>query len=827
MQATTLLTHARFAARQLRGAPGQAAIVILGLALGIALALLSVSFVRDTLWADAGLPEPDRLVTLEWRVRGPGGSHTEWYSDIPAVALYGGLRAADAPVTAMSRALQLDLAMRVETAADGKPRSAKLPTTLADADIETLFGLHAVAGNLAAALAAPEGLALTESGAEKLFGTRQALGRKLTVILPAFEDKAGARNQVTLTVMAVLPDPRHNGLLYRFEALAGFNSPRAKELIQQQGNWFLGAGLLFARLKPGVTPQALGDLAQHLMDQQPLPSGLPADFLKGGGKLAYLRGMAVGDLGLHGAGSARRSLQMGSLLGAAAGVLGLAMINFVNLWSVRTLKRQREIGLRKSLGASAGALALQFFVEALLVSLLSGALGLLLAWWATPALGALLFHGTDHSVLAPEMVAGAALACVLVAAMSALPLAAIALRVRAAESLAGRSHSEGRAGRWLRRGLTVLQFAAAALFAALTIVLVWQNHYTGSLDRGLLVENRLTFDIPDSTPSAKTDALLARMRSWPEVAGAAASDDIPGRNFANWYSDFVGPHGERAGLRTGMDFTPGLLDIYGMRLIAGRLSATHESEVAANGAVIDRSAARLLGFASPEAAIGQTLQVAPVFNNGKPVSVVAVTEDVHLEGARTGHVPVLMMPLKESRGGAATLHSRNPELTRKRLDELLATAFPDDPPQVLSVRDQLGRQYEDDRRQGQLVACVSLIALLLAAVGIYALAAYTLRLREREIVLRKLHGAGQGAVARLLAREFAAVAGLGCLVGLPVAAWLGEAWLSSFIERAPMGPLALGPLLLTVIALAVVTLLAVLRHLRAAFALRPIEALRG
>ncbi len=94
-------------------------------------------------------------------------------------------------------------------------------------------------------------------------------------------------------------------------------------------------------------------------------------------------------------------------------------------------------------------------------------------------------------------------------------------------------------------------------------------------------------------------------------------------------------------------------------------------------------------------------------------------------------------------------------------------------------------------------------------------------------MLRKLHGAGQGAVARLLAREFAAVAGLGCLIGLPVAAWLGEAWLSRFIERAPMGPLVAGPLLLTVIALALVTILAVLRHLRAAFALRPIEALRG
>lgn len=819
----------RFAWRQLCGAPGQAAIVILGLALGLALALLSGAFVLDKLFADAGLPEAERLATLEWRVRGPGGSHTEWFSDVPAVTLYQSLKEAKAPVEAISRVLQLDLTMRVDAAPDGKPRSAKLATTLADADIEILFGLKVIAGNLAAALAAPEGLVLTESGAEKLFGTKQVLGRSLTLVLPrfGFEDAQGEDPQISLTVMALLPDASHNGQLHRYEAMAGFMSPRAKEFIAQESGWFLAAGRIFARLQPGVTAATLGELAQQLLDRQPPPPGLPADFLKGGGKPAYLRGMAVGDLGLHGAGNARRVLQMGALAGAAAGVLLLAMINFVNLWSVRTLRRQREIGLRKSLGAGAAALALQFFVETLLLSLISGALGLLLAWWATPALGALLQHGSDHSVLAPGMVAAALLACVLVAAASALPLAAIALRVRAAESLAGRSHSEGRAGRWLRRGLTVLQFTAAALFAALTLVLFWQNHYTGSLERGFQVEDRLAFDLAWGTPPAKTHALLERMRRWPDVIAAAASNDVPGRNFASWYADFVGPRGERASLRTGMDFTPGLFELYGVPLIAGRLSSTHESEAAGHGVVLDRSAVRLLGFASPEAAIGQTLQVNPVFRDGKPVSVAAVLEDIHLEGARTPHVPALMLPIKEINGGAISVHSRDPARTRKRLADLLAVEFPDEPPQVLSVREQQGLQYQDDRRQGQLIATVSVIALLLAAVGIYALAAYTLRLREREIVLRKLHGAGPAAVARLLAREFAAVAGFGCLIGLPVAAWAAQAWLAGFVERAPMGPFALLPLLATLALLAAVTALAVLRHLRAAFALRPIQALQG
>jgi hypothetical protein len=281
------------------------------------------------------------------------------------------------------------------------------------------------------------------------------------------------------------------------------------------------------------------------------------------------------------------------------------------------------------------------------------------------------------------------------------------------------------------------------------------------------------------------------------------------------------------GLRTALDFLPGLLDLYGVKLIKGRLSSTHEAEVAGHGVVIERSAAQALGFASPEAALGQTLQVAPVFHDGKPVTVVAVIDDVHLESARETHKPTLLVPLTKIEGGAVSVQSRDPELTRRKLDELLLAEYPNDPPQALSVRDWQAQQYVNDLRHGQLIAVISSLALLLAAVGIYALAAYTLRLREREIVLRKLHGASGGAIARLLAREFTVVASLGCLLGLPAAALLAQDYLSSFVERAPMGPFSLLPLLMTTLVLAAVTGLAVLRHLRAALALRPIQVLQG
>ena len=811
--------------RQLRAEPGPAALVILGLALGLALTLLTASFLQDTLWPDADLPERDRLVAFEWRVRGPGGSTTEWFGYVPTVALHAALRDTGAPVGAMTRVLFTGLPARTADA-QGQPHSTRLAIALADADVQALFGLQPLAGDLAAAMASPEAIALTAHAAEKLFGTTQAVGRTFTIALPPDPEGRAPAMQFVLTVKAVLPTPNLNGPLI-FDAIAGFHAPAAKAYLARSDSWASGSGQLFARLQPGASAEQVGALAQRLLERQPVPAGLPADFLKGGGSWAYLRALPVADIGLHGAGSPQRRRWLGGLGAAAAGVLALAVINFVNLWSVRTLKRQREIGLRKSLGAGAGQLAWQFFAEALVVAGVAGALGLLLAWWATPLAEVLMQHQFHAPVLAPGMVAFTGLLCVAIAAVSALPLTAIALRVRPAESLAGRSHSEGAASRWLRRLMTTLQFGAAAVFASLALTVLWQAEHTGDMPRGFEVQDRVAIDLPWEAQPAQTNALLERIRRWPEVIAAASADDVPGRDASNWYSEFSAPGGAPVNLRTGVDFTPGYLQVYGMRVIAGRLSADHVAEAARNAVVLDRSAVRMLGFASPEAAVGQTLGVAGTYRGGKPATVAAVIEDIRLEGPRSEPQPHAIGLVTERGAGPIGVHSRDPQATRRKLTELVNQTFPDADANALPVRDMLLQNVAEDARLGRLIGIAGLMALGLAAVGIYALAAYTLRRREREIVLRKLHGAGAGAVAGLLAREFAGVLAVACAVALPLGAWLSQRYLAGFVERAPVGPLSLWVLLAATTLLVAVTALAVARHLHAALALRPLQALRG
>ena len=492
----TLITATtwRSAWRQLRAEPGTSALVIAGLALGLALTLLTASFLHDMLWPDGDLPEPERLVTFEWRVRGPGGSTTPWFGNVPAVPLHAALLANGAPIEAATRVLRSQLPAQAAES-QGVQRSTRLVIALADADVQALFALRPLAGDLQAALGSPDAVALSVDAAQRLFGTTKVLGRSFTISLPPAPDGSAPAMQFPLTVRAVLPTPNLNGSL-TFDVLTGFHSPAAKTYLKLSDSWSSSNGQLFARLRPGATAGQMTALAQRLLAQQPTPPGLPADFLKGGGAWAYLRAMPVVDVGLYGAGSPQRRLQLGSLAAAAAGVLALAVINFVNLWSVRTLRRQREIGLRKSLGAGAARLAMQFFREAAVVAGLAGMLGLLLAWWAVPLAEVLMQHSFHAPVLSPGMVALTGALCAGVAALSALPLTTIALRVRPAESLAGRSHTEGAASRWLRRLMTTGQFSAAALFAALALTVLWQTEHAGTMPRGFELQDRVAIELP-------------------------------------------------------------------------------------------------------------------------------------------------------------------------------------------------------------------------------------------------------------------------------------------------------------------------------------------
>jgi putative ABC transport system permease protein len=283
----------------------------------------------------------------------------------------------------------------------------------------------------------------------------------------------------------------------------------------------------------------------------------------------------------------------------------------------------------------------------------------------------------------------------------------------------------------------------------------------------------------------------------------------------------VSPSQHKAVLRV-TTVSPGFFDTYGMTLLAGspRLGSGEEH------LVIDAKAAHLLGFASPQAAIGALLRGGGGFlQEGSELRrVVAVVKDVKLESARDPALPQAFL-LSDKPQWDLTVHGSNLASLRQALEELWKAHGPPLVYDIESVDDQRADSYRQEGQLTTILAAVAMLAVGVAMVGAYALVADTLRRRRTELVLRRLHGAGHADIARATVSEFAAPLVIAVAVGLPIAIWLGERYLRGFVDRVDLAEGVGLPLLVGTVVSVLITAMAATRHVRGALALQPIEAL--
>jgi cell division protein FtsX len=508
----------------------------------------------------------------------------------------------------------------------------------------------------------------------------------------------------------------------------------------------------------------------------------------------------------------KRSTVLG-LAGIALLVLLLAVTNYVNLATVRAQQRQRESGLRKLLGASAPRMAAQFIAESVLVCVLAAVLGMMLAWLLLPTFAGLVDR-TLEGFFSPARIALALLAALLAGVVAGAWPALVALRVRPAAALAGRDNGETAGGLWLRRALTALQFATAIALGGMANAVAWQTHFASHADPGFDPELLVTVDLPQDAKAPAVQDFAAAVRRLPLAGGVALSSEAVGRDGLKIVQGFR--------LRDGRDLrlevkpvSPEFFDVYGIRPLFGRLYHGGIDRIGGDALVLNGAAAAVLGYASPQAAVGQ----APFADSG---AVVGIAPDIRHNDLRRQTEPIVYS-LRSDYGVLTLRTGAGLEDVERLLAPLWQRHFPDRIMAVQPAASLFARSYEEDARLARMLGMASLLAVGLAAFGIYVLAAYSVQRNRRQIVLRKLYGAGRGAIAGRLGREFAALLGAGALIGLPLA-WLAiERYLAGFVERAPLGqwPLAMATLLA-----ALVALLATARHALAALRLAPAGALR-
>jgi cell division protein FtsX len=787
------------------------AVSMLGLAVGFAACFLLLGFVHYCLSYNSHVPDAQRVYSVKQRInvfpRPDWGEYA--YLPIQAAADASGM------VEASSIAKQLDLPLW-----NGAERH-KAELCVVDPAFGAMFGLHALEGDVQAALARPDGIALTASTARRIFGNASALNRHLRV------------RKETLQVLAVLADPPANATL-RFEALLGSASAAWAE--PERGDHrsnFQRRGGIYLKLKPGADAAQLAALLQDAVNANPRDAAW-----RNGPMGKKLNGRNVTDVAIvampdvyfdEGLASGRNSEDYGqrgsvfALAGIALLILALAASNYVNLATVRTLRRQREIGMRKLLGASHARLAAQFLTESSVVALLATMLGLGLAWLCLPMFSGLVARQLD-SLFSPASCALALLGGLLTGLCAGVYPALLAVRVRPAAALAGRGDHETAGGLWLRRVLTVLQFATAMALSGATLAIAWQADYAAKADRGFNPTGMLVLDLPQETGKPAADGFMQALARLPGVRGVAAMSEAAGRDGNKMVATLPGRTGEMVSLEY-RTVSPEFFQVYGLKALHGRLfdpardqaGSPAGSQADSQARVINAAAALALGFATPEAAVGQFLT-----SGERTVQIVGIAPEVRYQSLKQTAQPLAyriapaqVLAIRTS-DDAATAHAGIAPLFRQY--------FPDSVLELHTASSLFGLAYADDVRLARMLASSSLIAVVLAACGIYVLSAYSVQRSRKEIVLRKLHGAGRAAIARLVGREFAALIAAGAVLGLPLAALAVQRYLAAYVEHAPMGA---WPLLAALLLAALVALLATARHTLAALRISPALALRG
>lgn len=803
----------RIGLRHLALEPAYSAIAILGLSVAFAACMLLLGFVQYSWRYDAAVPDVDRIYVVKQRFN--VDPVAPWFDQAPLMLRAAALKTPGvADATAFFRVEPHTVRIGTEL--------QKMPSLLVLPHFAQMLGLTALEGDLDAALTRPEGLALTVETARRLFGTAHALGRTLLV------------GEKMLRVSAILPQPPANTTI-PYAAMYGVNSvltsPEMRSELQsgEHGAW----GRLLVRVTAqGSVPQIAAAL-QRAVDTAPGVQGVPPDVKARLGtrkvmdlELSPLReayfdqDVAHNPVGAPGDRGDR--VTVASLAVIAVLILVIGAINYVNLATVRVLRRQREIGMRKVMGAGVRQVVLQFMAESLLVALLATVLGLLIAYLALPLFEELV-HRKLGAMFSASNVGIALLIGAALGALASIQPAMTALRVRPAQALAGRDNPETAGGARLRKILTLLQIATAIGLASLAMGIALQTSYAIHVSPGFDAAHLLIVDLPErGKKNAAVRGFITELGRQSGVQGVVLSEHVVGQIDNAMLRELKRDGGASVSMEAKL-VDSNFFDVYGLKPLAGRLFDPRiDQENSNQPVVINAIAARQLGFATPQAAVGQ--QVQRTTEEGELLShrIVGIAPELRF---RSLHEAPGAYVYELSTDWASHLSVRASSMAdaERAVAALWSRYFPNAMMHTERASDILAAGYADDARLARLLAVATAIALAITAFGMYALSAYVVQRRTREIILRKLHGAGRVQIGALLGRELGALIAGAAAFGLPLAFLAVSRYQAGFVEHASMVYampwLALG-------GVAAVTLLATLRHSWSALTMRPAQLLR-
>jgi putative ABC transport system permease protein len=637
----------------------------------------------------------------------------------------------------------------------------------------------------------PDSVVVSQAIAHKYFGDADPVGKLLTF---------DATNPLTVT--GVMRDLPYNTQLDG-DIFIPFTSKAVRLGDSSKNNWFEFRTWTYVQLAPGADPRRVeskipGVFGRHLSPE--LVFWLRTVVHESIDK--FIRADAVPFHDVHLKADRYGGMKPGGSLTTIFGFAAIALLimliacfNFTNLATARAMMRAREVGLRKVVGARRRQLIAQFLGESVLTALLALVMALAIVEILLPAydgfLGrSLALHYFGNWPLMLCVIAIAVVAGLVGGFYPALVLSGF----RPAAALKPAAASQSGFGLF-RMALVVFQFAISIGLGIAAIVVFAQIRYARHLDLGFNRDNIVAVDFSGAGLTwSSIESIVHTLASGQNIAGVALSDRVPFQKEDNFAAVTIPGNPQSIAFRR-IVISPEFPTVYGMKLLGGRLLSRDRGKDISRGpgadisngtnVIIDASAAHALGY-TPESALGKQIGILP-----SHVTIVGVIQNALFHGARNVAVSPAVYYYRPEYLSALSIRVKGGHVPDGLafIDATWHRFVPGVAIQRHFLDDSFDKLFAADEKQGTMFGIFVGIAIFIACLGLFGLAAFTAERRTKEIGIRKIMGARTNDIVRLLLWQFSVPVLIANLIAWPIAWYYLQHWLEGYAYRIELNPL--------------------------------------
>jgi putative ABC transport system permease protein len=764
---------------------------ILGLTLGITSALFLIIYVSDEVSYDRYHKNADRIFRVSSKITERDDQFTWVVAQIP----FGPQVVHDYPeVQSFVRFINMPRALYKY----GDREYNEENFYYVDSTLFDIFSYGIIKGDVRPAVNEPNKIAITHRIAARYFGDTDPIGKTLTTGTNTFE------------VTAVIKDIPFNSH-FRFDAVASRNN-----LPKQLGNWGNFGVYTYLLLSENVDARAFEKKIQAMYDNYMKPifgaMNIKIQYLLEPITRIHLYSTNPGEPEPTG------SITYVYIFGIIALFLILiASMNYMNLSTARSAKRAREVGLRKVVGSSRVLLILQFISESTFFTLISLLFSFILLVILLPKFNLLAGKSFDiHVIYSPVVLISALIIIAVVGILGGSYPAFFLSRFSPVTVLKGEV-TVGTTGSLFRRILVVVQFAVSIIMIVCTLVVFRQLNYLKTMPQGFDQKNVISMQL-NGAMGRKYPVLKQALKENPEIKFVASTDTPVGEGSGKLVFNVETDQGMS---QRGVNFAivdHDFVKTLGIKIAKGRDFQEDMPSDTLKAVLVNETFVKRMGWNEP---IGKKIEA----GNGSFVSatVIGVIKDYHQTGMYNQIESLLLAYRTRNNVVYVKLGDNRIKETIAFVEKKWKEVFPDQPFVYTFLSERFNRQFEADEKRGLIFTIFTILAIAIACLGLFGLASYMVEQRTKEIGIRKVFGANEMVIIKLISKEFLVLVSISVLVAFPTAFYFMSKWLQNYVYRSQINA---SIFLIAAILTLVITFITISYKAWKASVLNPAESIR-